>query len=120
MSDDTQTRASIVANVDKSHGNSPRRLAGVAVDPALRGRGPKPGAPNAGRPPSDVRKAMRLALEDRLGVLADIADNPASNAGDRIRALEVLARYGLGTSDTLTADVTARPGVIALPPEGGE
>ena len=84
----------------------------------LRGRGDWPGA--GGRPPSEVRKAMRLALEDRLTVLADIADNPASNAGDRIRALEVLARYGLGTSDTLTADVTARPGVIALPPEGTE
>jgi hypothetical protein len=55
-----------------------------------------PGAPNAGRPPSAVREAFRQAAADRLGVLTTIADSAESGAGDRIRAVEVLARYGLG------------------------
>jgi hypothetical protein len=60
------------------------------------GRGPLPGAPNAGRPPSAVREAFRKAAGERLGVLTDIADGTKRAPGDRIRAVEVLARYGLG------------------------
>lgn len=84
-----------------------------------KGRGPKKGAPNAGRPRSDVRDAMRLALTDRIHVLTAIADGElvhkmkigegeevaglcSASPGDRIRALEVLAKYGVGTSDELT------------------
>ncbi len=55
-------------SVDKSQVKSrTRRLTGVAVDPSLRGRGPKKGAPNAGRPP-DAWKALcrELASSDEL------------------------------------------------------
>ena len=34
------------------------------------GRGPTPGAPNAGRPPSEVRAALRQAFADRLDATA--------------------------------------------------
>lgn len=52
-------------------------LRGVALDPSLRGRGPKKGAPNAGRPPNEhlewcrrmvsspgAEKAVEAVLED--------------------------------------------------------
>ena len=84
--------------------------------------GGNPGnAGGTGRPPNEVRRALRNVLDGKgLAVVEEIIGNPAIDAGDRLRAIEIAARYGLGTSDTLTADVTARPGVIALPPEGGE
>jgi hypothetical protein len=110
-------------------------------------RGPKKGAPNAGRPPSALREAMRGSLDQRLKVAEQIADGwPVkrvdvpllvvlryahcpkcgdalkANAGtdaadmvliqfeamesaspaDRIRAIELLAKYGLGTTITPT------------------
>jgi hypothetical protein len=78
-----------------------------------RGRGPKKGAANAGRPASAVRDAARLAFAERLHVLKAIADGEpvhkveipgkegvtvmkvSASPGDRIRALEVLAKIGL-------------------------
>ena len=63
---------------------------------------------------------MRRALEERVGILEDIASNPAANPGDRIRALEVLARYGLGTQDEReqSGEVTVR--VSYEPPAGAD
>lgn len=52
-----------------------------------------------GRPPSAIRGARRTVLGERLGALVRIADDPNATASDRIRAFEVLARYGLGTHD---------------------
>ncbi|MBY0490613.1 MAG: hypothetical protein K2R93_12295 [Gemmatimonadaceae bacterium] len=46
---------------------SGRPLRGAAADPAKRGRGPKKGAPNAGRPPNEFREHMR-ALVSRADV----------------------------------------------------
>jgi hypothetical protein len=43
-----------------------------------------------------VREAFRKAAGERLGVLTEIADATDQPPGDRIRAVEVLARYGLG------------------------
>jgi hypothetical protein len=75
-----------------------------------------------GRPPSALREAMRTALSARLGVLQDIADGRAirrvkvgaegeetelwvsPDPGDRIRALDVLAKYGLGAATDVTVD----------------
>ena len=75
-----------------------------------RGRGPQKGAPNAGRPLDRVRNACARAFDERVELLKGIADGtvgemvatpaglvlvPASLAV-RLRALEMLARYGLG------------------------
>ena len=49
-----------------------------------------------GRPPSEVRERMRGALADRVHIAEEIADNATLNPADRLRALEFLARYGLG------------------------
>ena len=82
-----------------------------------RGRGPKPGAPNAGRPPAVIRERCRGSFEDRIVVLEEIADDPKANAGDRIRALDLLGKYGLGTQQQISGpDGGVIPlGVVELP-----
>ncbi len=82
-----------------------------------RGRGPKPGAPNAGRPPSVIRERCRGSFEDRIAVLEEIADDARANAGDRIRALDLLGKYGLGTQQQHSGpDGGVIPlGVVELP-----
>jgi hypothetical protein len=39
---------------------------------------------------------MRVAAAQRVPVLEAIADNPEANDGDRIRAVDTLAKHGLG------------------------
>jgi hypothetical protein len=68
------------------------RKQGVAVDPSLRGRGPAKGAPNAGRPPSEVKAALVAAFADALPELIRIARHGKSE-GDRVRAADVLGKY---------------------------
>lgn len=81
-------------------------------DDPRRGRGPARGAPNAGRPPDVVRRACREAFADRVTMLAELADTGTPDV--RLKALDMLGRYGLGTSFSLdTADIM--PGVIVLP-----
>lgn len=79
---------------DKSPAKSPRPLRGVAADKSLRGpgRGPAKGAPNAGRPPSEVKKALLRSFDELAPELARIARDGASE-GDRIRAIDVLGKY---------------------------
>ena len=87
-------------NVEKS-GDKSRRLTGAAagINP---GRGPKKGAPNAGRPPSAIRAAMRESLDARLHILAEIADDPSKTPIERMKALDMLGKYGMGTTITET------------------
>jgi hypothetical protein len=40
---------------------------------------------------------MRGALEERLHVAEEIADDPEGRPADRLKALEFLARFGLGS-----------------------
>lgn len=64
---------------------------------------PGPHAPGAGRPPSAIRASMRASLDVRLTVAEDIADDKDAAPSERLKALELLARYGLGHSDTMTS-----------------
>lgn len=84
--------------VDKSTVKSTRKPSPIERDPSLRGRGPAKGAPNAGRPPSLIRASMREALADRLHILADIADDPTVTPTERMKALDLLGKYGMGTT----------------------
>jgi hypothetical protein len=54
-----------------------------------------------GRPPSELRDQMRSILEGNLGIIEKILQDPEVKAGDKIRALEVLSRFGIGTQDQL-------------------
>lgn len=55
-----------------------------------------PGNRGGGRPPSAVRRLARAEFEKRIPILAEIADSRAERTRDRIRAIDVLGRYGLG------------------------
>jgi hypothetical protein len=67
----------------------------VANDPRA-GKGPKKGAPNAGRPRNEIRAKMREGLAKRLSVAFDILDDKKATPAARLAAMEFLAKYGLG------------------------
>ncbi len=92
---------------------------------ALRGGGKPGNRGGTGRPPSVIRERCRGSFEDRIVVLEEIADNPKASASDRIRALDLLGKYGLGIQQQHSGpDGGVIPlGVVELPmisQEGGD
>ena len=88
-----------------------RPLQGAAANPALRGRGPAPGAPNAGRPPSILRDAYRQAAEARLPFLLDVVDGKVeASTADRLKAIDMLNKYG----GMASVEVTVAPKMVSL------
>ena len=73
---------------------------GIAVDPSLRGRGPKKGAPNAGRPP-DKFKQMCQALASSVEVEQRVAEilNRGSKDPMFLGALKWASEHGYGRPD---------------------
>jgi hypothetical protein len=67
-------------------------------------RGGVPGNRGGWKPPSAIRARLRDSLDDRVTVLEEIADDPAMAASDRIRAVDVIAKYGLGAASEVTVD----------------
>ena len=61
-------------------------------------------AGGTGRPPSVLRERLRGSLEQRVGVLEAIADDPEVDPQDRIRAIDVMGKYGIGTLRELSVD----------------
>ena len=59
---------------------------------------------NAGRPPSALRERLRGSFAERVTVLEEIADDPNLDPQDRIRAVDTLAKYGLGTIKEISAE----------------
>jgi hypothetical protein len=51
----------------------------------------------SGRPPSLIRERCRGAFARRVKVLEEIADDPTVPTRDRIRAIDLLGKHGLGT-----------------------
>lgn len=120
MPSPTQTKRKSRKN--SRHAPIPQPHGGALVPGA--GRGPKPGAPNAGRPPAAVRALLRESFAARLPLAEAIADDPKLFPADRLRALDMLARYGLGTTrevsvedvkDRLTATIAAVREVVPAP-----
>lgn len=74
-----------------------------------------------GRTPSEIRQKLRGSFADRVKVCEKIADDPKASPSDRLRALDLLAKYGLGTTitetDTDGNDVTIR--VVRVPMGAG-
>ncbi len=84
-----------------------------------RGRGPRPGAPNAGRPRRALRQLALQSFADQIPTLLSIAAGEpvvrvrkgkketeitvSAAPGDRIRAIDVLGKYGLGTAMDVTS-----------------
>lgn len=87
-----------MSKVRKNPGNIPMRT------PAHGGGKLRVGNPEAtGRPPSAIRAAMRESLDKRIAIAEAIADDNDAHPNERLKALELLARYGLGHSDTVTS-----------------
>lgn len=52
--------------------------------------------PGAGRPASAIRGRLRKSFNKRVPILRDIADDESLPPRDRIQALGLMAKYGLG------------------------
>lgn len=59
--------------------------------------------PGTGRPPSEIRKRLRGSFDERVKVLEEIADS-SDDDGDRIKAIDLLAKYGLGTVQEVSVE----------------
>lgn len=77
------------------------------------GRGPKAGAPNAGRPPSVVRQVAREAWADRIAKLVAIIDDPKTDPRVVVAAMAEL-RNGSGLNSTAVTGEDAEP---LIPPQ---
>jgi hypothetical protein len=80
----------------------------VATQPGNNGGTLQVGNPGnaggTGRPPSVLRERLRGSLEQRVSVLEAIADDPEVDPQDRIRAIDVMGKYGIGTLRELSVD----------------
>jgi hypothetical protein len=57
--------------------------------------------PGTGRPKNALRSKMRAALEVRLQIAEGIADAEDASNADKLRALDFLAKYGLGSRNSM-------------------
>lgn len=61
-----------------------------------------------GRPASEIRKRLRGSFAARIAILEEIADGGSDDvkytAPDRMKAIDILAKYGLGTTKELTVE----------------
>ena len=57
-----------------------------------------------GKPPSVLRERLRGSLDERVVVLEEIADDETAAHRDRIRAVDTLAKYGLGAIREITIE----------------
>ena len=76
--------------------------------------------PGPGRPPSAIREALRASFSERLGILAKLADDEDLAPAERMKALEMMAKYGMGTTTTVTDTEgnDAPSPVVVLPAQG--
>src|SRR5687767_8321616 len=85
--------------VSKTSGDTSGKLVAQPHGGALRQGGTGAG----GRPPSEIRKAARLAFDERIARLADIADHEDTKDSDKIKAIEVLGNFGFGKDLSIAA-----------------
>lgn len=86
----------------RKSGNRPGTFTGKG-DPR-NGRGPKAGAPNAGRPKDQVRAGLALDFESNRPILDYFAKGEEFTPEQRMKAIELQARYGLGTQQEVEQD----------------
>lgn len=75
---------------------------------ALRPGGQPGNAGGTGRPPSEVRATARMMFDERIPALANIADREDTASADRIRALDLLAKVGLGGTTISIEEIRER------------
>jgi hypothetical protein len=64
-----------------------------------------------------IRERCRGSFEERIKILEEIADDPDVSPSDRLKAMDLLGKYGLGTQQQHAGpDGGAIPfGVVELP-----
>lgn len=72
------------------------------------------GNKGGGRSPSELREALRGRLDAKgLAALDRVLDDAAASNADRLRAVEIMLRHGVGVSDEL-ATTEKKPGAELL------
>jgi len=92
-----QRKSTSAALVPQAHG-------GAVWSRGVPGNGGGPG-----RPPSALRERLRGSLDQRIRILEEIADDPTALPSDRVRAIEVMLRYGLGPLPVTQQPASAAP-----------
>lgn len=77
----------------------PQKHGGALLAGGVPGNAGGPGAP-----PSVLRARLRGSFAERVAILEGIADDEEAVARDRIRAVAVLAAYGLGQARELNTE----------------
>lgn len=97
--------------VRKSAGKSPKKKEPALIPQPNGGAllsGGKPGNvgnPNApGRPPSAIREKLRGSFAERVRILEKIADGEALDPSDRMKAIDLMGKYGLGARKDVDED----------------
>lgn len=93
----------------RAKSKSPEETAGPTLVPQPHGGALLPaGKPGnvggTGRPPSAIRERLRGSFEQRIAILEEIADDTQAAKPDRMKAVDILAKYGLGTTKELTVE----------------
>ena len=61
-----------------------------------------PGA--GGRPPSAPRDRLRGTVEERVEILEEILDDPETSSADKMRCIDMLLKYSIGTKVELEVE----------------
>lgn len=79
----------------------PQKHGGALLDGAAH---PSRHVPGPGRPPSEIRKRLRGSFDERVRILEELADKDDISPADRMKAIDLMAKYGLGTTKELTVE----------------
>ena len=104
--------------MSKANGKPSEQASGLVPQP--HGGALKPGAGGGrkngslgGRPPSAIRERCRGSFVERIPILEEIADDATLRPNDRVKAIDVLAKYG--GVDKLALTVEEQPDQAMTP-----
>jgi hypothetical protein len=89
-------------NHGEKHGPTVGELIPQDHGGALRYGGTNKGG--TGRPASAIRAACRNAFEESIPAIEAIANDPEASTADRLKAMDMLGKYGLGSRTDITSD----------------
>ena len=73
---------------------------------ALRAGGTPGNRGGTGAPSSELRARLRGSASERVAIAEEIADDPQASNADRLRAIDLLFKYGLGAAEDEAKAVT--------------
>ena len=91
---------------------SPLNGAEIPLGAHSRNSGGKKG--RSGRPPSAIRIRCQGSFAERVPVLEEIIDDPTSRDADKVRAMDLLGKYGLGALKEIQGDQYERMEIVLV------